>query len=113
MRKLITTAGLLALVGTCSAYDTQVTGHVKAVSINETFGSYVFVQLDTAHAAPQPCQTNVGWTYTIPQNTDAEKKILALLMMAKATGLAVTLYGRGSCSDFGAIESSHGIEIDP
>jgi hypothetical protein len=112
MKKLLIALSAFALVDVCSA-GTQVTGHVKVVSINKAFGSFVFVQLDAPQSAPIPCQTNVGWTYTLPQQSDADKKMLALLITAKAMGQLVTLYGSGLCSDFGAIESASGITIDP
>jgi hypothetical protein len=100
----------LLLAASTSLAATQVTGHVQAVSINKNFGTFVFVQLDAPQTSPIPCQTNLGWTYTLPQQSDTDKKILALLMMAKATGQQVTLYGSGSCSDFAAVESAIGIE---
>lgn len=108
--KILLTIGILAGFSATSWAGTRVTGHVVDISINKTFGSLVFVQLDAPQAAPIACQTNLSWTYTLPQQTDTDKKILALLMMAKAMGQTVTLYGSGQCSDFGSIESSLGID---
>jgi len=89
---------------------TSVTGHVKDLSIQKDFGTFVFIQLDTPQSSPIACHANAGWTYTLPQQTDADKKILALLMMARALGQTVTLRGAGACNEFGSIESAVGVD---
>lgn len=89
--------------------STSVTGHVKDLAIQKEYGQFVFVQLDVASTAPIACHTN-AWTYTLPQATDLDKKMLALLMMAKATGTTITLRGSGACSDFPSIESANGVD---
>lgn len=83
----------------------MVVGKIKEIQINKALGNVVFVQLDANHTTPISCQVNVGWTYTLPQQTDADRKIFALLSMALATGQTVRLYGSGACSDFAAVES--------
>ncbi len=90
--------------------STSVTGHVKDLSIQKDLGSFVFVLLDAPQTAPIACQSNPTWTYTFPQATTTDKQILAMLMLAKATGQTVTLQGSGACSDFPGIESA--IRID-
>ncbi|MBT9494366.1 MAG: hypothetical protein IV107_18925 [Paucibacter sp.] len=95
------------LMASCqiSMAGTMVVGKIKEIQINKALGNVVFVQLDANHTTPISCQVNVGWTYTLPQQTDADRKIFALLSMALATGQTVRLYGSGACSDFAAVES--------
>lgn len=111
MKLAVAAAATLLLTGSSWA-GTTVTGRVKAISINKAIGTFVFVQLDAAQPAPIACQINLSWTYTLPQQSDTDKKMLAILMMAKSMGQPVTLYGSGQCSDFGSIESASGIGID-
>jgi len=89
---------------------TSVTGHVKDLSIQKDFGTFVFIQLDVPQSSPIACHVNQGWTYTLPQQTDTDKKILAILMMARAMGQTVTLRGAAACNEFGSIESAIGVD---
>lgn len=89
---------------------TSVTGHVEDLSIQKDFGGFVFIQLDAPHSAPIACHINAGWTYTLPLQSDTDKKIFAMLMMARAMGQTITLRGAGGCNEFGSIESAVGVD---
>ena len=78
LKKLKAVASWLACaVPGLAMAGTSVTGHVKDLSIQKDFGTFVFIQLDTPQSSPIACHANAGWTYTLPQQTDADKKILS------------------------------------
>jgi hypothetical protein len=94
------------LIPAISMAGTMGVGHVKEIQINKALGNVVFVQLDAMQTNPIACHTNLGWSYTLPQQSEADKKMFAVLTMAMATGQTVRIYGSGACSDFGAVESA-------
>lgn len=110
MKKLGAIILMLALFEGSSA-GTLLTGHVKEMQVNKSLGNILFVQLDVSHNAPIACHSNLGWTYTIPMQSEADKRIFAMLLTARAIGATVTLFGSGSCSDFSAVESIAGADI--
>jgi len=108
-KRFILTA--MCLAHGVSLAGTMVIGHVKEIQLNKDMGNVAFIQLDSPQTSPIACQTNVGWTYTIPLVTDMDKKMFAVLSMALASGQTVRLYGSGACSDFGAVESARAVSI--
>lgn len=82
------------------------------MQVNKSLGNVLFVQLDVQHSSPISCHINQGWTYTIPMQNEADKKIFAMLMLARSLGQTVTLYGAGLCSDFSAVESIGGMNLE-
>lgn len=110
MRKLMTFFATYASCGICVA-GTLLTGHVKEIQVNKSLGNVLFVQLDVTHTAPISCHVNLGWTYTLPMQSEADKKIFAMLLAARAIGATVTLFGAGACTDFSAVESMAGADI--
>ena len=103
---------LLCAIHPLTSAGTSVTGHVKSMQISKPLGTMVFIELDSPQSSPIACHINTGWTYTIPQQSDTDKKFFALLTMAKATGQKVILFGSGACSDFSAVESASTIHIE-
>ncbi len=102
---------VLVVLFSGAASATQVTGKVTLVDVSNTYPGFVFVKLESAPNPPIACQTNTAWTYTLPMNGATGQRLYATLMTAYATKASVTMFGSGTCSDYGSIESATGVRL--
>lgn len=90
---------------TAPAVGGEVRGTIVEMTLDKGYGDFVFIRFNNAPASPIACSVNGYWHFTLPLATEADKKMFAMLMTARATGSAVEAIGSGACNEFAAIES--------
>ena len=98
---------LIAAVGMAGGASaaTEVQGVVAEIAVDKAYGNFAFVRFDRAPSTSIACSTNSYWHFTLPLSTEAEKRMFAVLVTARAMGSATKAIGSGACSEFGSIES--------
>lgn len=96
------------LIGECaiaSASSDISNTTVVGLSINKTYGSFVFIKVAGTPPSPFACSTNGAWHYTLPLATTADRQLYAMLLAAFLNGTTVHMAGLGACNEYGTIES--------
>jgi len=107
-------AGIAAsLVASGAAAADVERARVLDLAINKSFGNFVFVKLDNPHAAPIACAVNGYWQYTLPLDSEVDKKMFALLVTAQTTEKPVSINGAGACNEFAHVESMVVLRLHP
>lgn len=94
-RNLVRFLVLLPLSFSAMAAGTH-TGQVSALLVRQSDGLTYFYLSGVATGRPQ-CATLPYWMIR-DENSAGGKKQLAMLMIAQASGKAVTVYGSGACA---------------
>jgi hypothetical protein len=108
----IVTACVAQCVFPLSARSADTQGRVLEIATYKPYGNTVFIRMDTAQS-PSGCSTNGYWHYTLPMNSDADKRTFAMLVTMQITAKPVYLYGAGVCSELADVESALGIRMLP
>jgi hypothetical protein len=109
---LVSVAALSSLLFAKPASAVGLAQHVTITQlhIRKSIGEVVFVRLSAAPATPGSCVSIGGpWHFSLAVNSEVGKKMLAVLVAAKASGALVTIDGTGLCSEYGGIESMDGV----
>ncbi len=72
----------------------------------------LFVRVDALKSGSPACDVNGAWNYVLPQVSDTDKRIYAMLLAAEMSGQTVVLGGTGGCADFGTIESLNSADLN-
>jgi hypothetical protein len=102
-------AALLMAFVTPSVRAADGMGRVMQIAINRSIGPVAFIKLETAPTGSPACATNNYWHFTLPLNTDLEKRMHATLL--GLSGRTVNVGGTGTCGDWHDVESVQGVGL--
>lgn len=81
------------------------------LAIVKTHGDIVFVKADRSKDSLPTCHTNLSWDFVMPLISEQDKKLYAMLLVARSSQMTVSLSGTGTCDHFGSIETLMGIHL--
>lgn len=95
---MVITAGLVSVLGLATAQaGGQVNGVVSSVQVRDSDGLIVVFVNGTNTGRPACAASTTYWI--IPnENSESGKKLYALLLAAKVSGISVQINGNGTCN---------------
>lgn len=85
---------------------------ISLLEIDDDIASdVVFIKLAATKGSYPACQINTAWDFVISLSTEQGKHLYAMLLIAKAQQVPVSVRGIGQCDVFGSIETATGVAL--
>ena len=95
---------IFSLLLSFDAYASTSHGTVTKIEQGPVYGSLVFITIQGSISDVPACWTNGTYNYVLDAGTPAGRNTLASVLFAKANGLAVTVSGFNTCSQYQGVE---------
>lgn len=113
MAKALLTSLALVSLFSGEARASGATGNtvIVEVAIQRQFGDFVLIRTAGPLVGSPSCYTNAYWHFTLSIGNPGDRELYAMILSAFSAGSTVTMSGKGTCNEFGSIESLQSINL--